>query len=522
MTATETLPRRAAILARISDARNGDEHGVDGQVGRARELAARLGWGVGPEPSHVVIENDTSAFQRKKIRLPDGRSVLRTVRPGFRAVLDMLASGEADGLVAVHLDRVARDPRDLEDLIDTVESRSPRIPVESVTGSLRLANDSDVMTARVMVAVSNESSRATGRRVRDGRELKARAGSYGGGRRPYGYALPPRQIDPETGKLVRGRLVLVPEEAEEIRRAADQLLVGVSLREITRDLRERGVPTVKGGQWEAGTLRTILLKPSVAGLAVSQRREAARQHRAAGRASSYDDGIVGSAQWEPILPEPTWRAVAQKLSDPKRRTSPGNTPRHLGSLLYQCGICAANGVEQTVCISAGRHSYTCRGLVSHLRRSAGPVDAFVTDLLLRRLARPGADALLVRPAQPDTDMDTAEAARDLATQRELETQLAEAFAEQAISFQQLRAGSERIHARIRELEASLVRTEEKSPLEGIAGREDAARIWAGRPLGHQRAILRTMMDVTLLKGKPGRRPDGSYFDPKSVRIDWKQ
>jgi hypothetical protein len=44
-------------------------------------------------------------------------------------------------LLALDLDRIARDPRDLEDLIDVVESHTPHVPVESVTGSLRLANE---------------------------------------------------------------------------------------------------------------------------------------------------------------------------------------------------------------------------------------------------------------------------------------------------------------------------------------------------------------------------------------------
>jgi hypothetical protein len=52
-------------------------------------------------------------------------------------------------LVALDLDRLARDPRDLEDLMDVVEASSPRIPVQSVTGPLRLDNNADVAMARV-------------------------------------------------------------------------------------------------------------------------------------------------------------------------------------------------------------------------------------------------------------------------------------------------------------------------------------------------------------------------------------
>src|SRR5215212_10904160 len=103
------LPRQAVLLTRISDARNGDTAGVDDQQADLLKRAAALGWGVG----QVIIENDTSAFKRRNVLLPDGRKALRVVRPGFRRALELLQSGQADGLLALDLDRLARDPRDL-------------------------------------------------------------------------------------------------------------------------------------------------------------------------------------------------------------------------------------------------------------------------------------------------------------------------------------------------------------------------------------------------------------------------
>ena len=63
----------------------------------------------------------------------------RTYRPKLRHALDLLAKGENDGFIPLDLDRAFRDPRDLEDLIDIAEEYG--VPVESVTGSLRLGND---------------------------------------------------------------------------------------------------------------------------------------------------------------------------------------------------------------------------------------------------------------------------------------------------------------------------------------------------------------------------------------------
>ncbi len=63
--------------------------------------------------------------------LPDGRRKLRTVRPGFRQALAMLADARAGALMGCGLDRAFRVPRDLEDMIDVVEPKNPCIPVES-------------------------------------------------------------------------------------------------------------------------------------------------------------------------------------------------------------------------------------------------------------------------------------------------------------------------------------------------------------------------------------------------------
>src|ERR1035441_191117 len=280
------MPERGIRLTRISDARDDDTKGVDAQGTDCDTTGGHLGWRFGPAATHHIIENDTSAFKRKMITLPDGRRELRTVRPGFRQALAMLADGRADGLMAYDLDRAVRDPRDLEDLIDVVEGAVPRIPVESVTGSLRLANDSDITMARVMVAVGNKASRDTARRGTRARVRQAEEGAWGGGKRPFGFG--PDGVTPD------------PEETAEIRRAADAILAGVSLRQVTASLRDRGVPTVTGAAWSTVTVRDMLLRPRNAALMV-YRPNGGRGPR---KVRLYTDAdITGPAPWAPVIPE---------------------------------------------------------------------------------------------------------------------------------------------------------------------------------------------------------------------------
>jgi DNA invertase Pin-like site-specific DNA recombinase len=295
------LPNRAIALVRISDARGNDTAGVDRQEQDARRLADRLGWTI----AEIIVENDTSAFKRRAVRLPDGRKAMRVVRPGFRRALALLESGEADGLIAYDLDRVARDPRDLEDLIDVVESKTPRIPVESVSGSLRLANDGDVTMARVLVAVANKSSRDTSRRVtRKHEELAANGRPSGGGQRGYGY-------EPD-GMTIR------MDEAAIVQEMAAKVLDGWSLYAIAADLETRGVPTVQGGPWTSRSVKSIVTGPRVAGL----RR--------------YKSRIVGEAVWPAILPRETWEAVCATLAG---RSGGGNQLHRWLTGVLKCGLC---------------------------------------------------------------------------------------------------------------------------------------------------------------------------------------
>lgn len=517
-------PTQAIRLVRISDARGDDTHGVDGQADDLLEHGNRIGWEFGPALTHLLIENDTSAFKRRMVcrtclrprRDRDGiqcgcpeppagqkrEMVLRTWRPKFRRALDMLRTGQADGLMAVDLDRACRDPRDLEDLIDVVESCRPRVPVESRAGSLRLANDADVTMARVMVAVANKASRDTGRRVASSRRKRAAEGKFGGGPRRYGFE--PDGITPRAGEIA------------EIQRMAQSVMSGVSLRQIAADLRDRGVLSTRGKQWTAEAVKGVLLRPRNAGLMVYRETPANRSS-----ALHYtDDDLVGTAPWAPVISEDVWRAICVVLTDGNRRTSPGNTPRWLGSLIYLCGVCA-DGIT-TVTVAGGRdykQTYRCKAS-THLRRVAPPVDDFVARVIVARLGRPDAVALL--PSRAANAPDVAALRTEAASLRERLDEQARLHARLLIDTRQLEAGSRELRGRMEEIEGQLQVTAVTSPLAGIAGRPDAAEIWANLGIGTRREIVKTLVTVTLLPMKNTGRLRGPQFDPLSVAIEWRR
>ncbi|MEU6720446.1 recombinase family protein [Nonomuraea sp. NPDC046802] len=146
------------------------EKGITRQREDITELAERLDVDIG----FWYEENDVSAFKKKRIRLPNGRTVWRVIRPDFREMLNDYEDGTIQGIIFYDLDRMTRQPRDLEDLIDLAEYC--KRPVETVTGNLDIRTSNGPTFARMMVVMANKASEDTTRRVARARLQQAQEG----------------------------------------------------------------------------------------------------------------------------------------------------------------------------------------------------------------------------------------------------------------------------------------------------------------------------------------------------------
>lgn len=308
---------RVVLYVRISSDPHGLEKGVDRQEKDCRALAAAMGWTV----VRVFRENDTSAYKQKTITLPTGERVRRVIRPQFREMLTLLGRRGADALIAYDLDRAARDPRDLEDLIDTKILTG--FQVRSATGSLRLENDADIAMARVLVAMANKSSADTARRVKRASQQQAEDGRWHGGMAPFGY------------RMENSTLIVVPEHATLIRQAADRILAGDSLYRVVRDWNEAGVPSAKGTKWATTALRQMLTNPAIAGV---------RTYRPVLDDGSLSKDVVLTSDgiWEPVLDPEVFEKVGQVIDvrgAAYRVEGRGRTRLYPFSGMIRCGRC---------------------------------------------------------------------------------------------------------------------------------------------------------------------------------------
>lgn len=535
MTRRTIKPGVAAAMAircvgylRLSDLRDedltedGDVKSFEARETALRNFAAGLGWPV----IEVIRENDfvrskngkrrgASAFKKKRVTLPDGTVVMRVVRPGFEKVLDYLRSGRANALIGEHLDRLMREPIDNERLIEIVEAG--KINARSLSGSLTFTDggtDHEITTARIMVAIANQASRDTRRRVAAGRKRKADRGEWGGGPRPFGFEA--------NGVTIR------PDEAEIIRVASERVLVidgntnkMTSLKTLARELREAEVPTCTGAQWSAETLKEILTRPRNAGILV------------------HDGEETGAAPWRAIVPLHVFRRVVALLTDPSRNTARGAAPKWLGSGSFLCGACKdgttvevtmgnlkkpkvdengdavtdenGNTVEEIVGKREPRFRCSKK---NHLTRNVAHVLDLVERATIARLSQP--DAIELLPPVADVSAVTLD---ELTTEAKgIRERLNDMAADYALGRgdldkQQFAVASKAARDRLAEIDEQ-VKSTTVSPLLPLVGAEDVAAEWQARTFGEKQAILHALWVVTILPQGFG----GRAFKPELIDI----
>ncbi|MGX1512200.1 recombinase family protein [Streptomyces collinus] len=491
-TQTGDARTRAVIYCRISQDRTGAGLGVDRQREDCQALAERNGW----EVVEVYVDNDVSAFRKG------------AKRKDYQRMLADLDEGRATVVVAWHTDRLHRSLTELEGYIALCEKRG--VTTHTVqAGAIDLASPSGRMVAGMLGSVARYESEHKGHRVARARQQKAMNGEWAGGIRPFGWGVPTdetrKRIDRKTGEETEvpklDMAKAVPEEAEALRYWTDQILSGASIRSLVQWCAHKGIVTTRGNAVTHTDMRDMLLRPRNAGIAVYRGEE------------------VGRGKWEPIVDEAKYRAVVAILKDPGRRTTPGASPKWLGSLLYRCG---RGDCTEFVFVtqSGGRRfpSYRCQTGHGGGRR-AEVVDQYVEDTIVERLSRPDAHELL-EPAPEGVNVAALQAEGEQIRMRL--RNLAGKYGAGEIDDMQFAVASDTARGQLEGVTKQLARAATADPLVGLVGALDVRAAWKALELDRQRAVLRALVEVTLKTPRQGRMPDGGYFDYDAVAFTWKR
>jgi site-specific DNA recombinase len=436
------------IYVRISKDRGGGGLGVARQEKDCRALAKRLGWKV----TQVYSDNDMSAFSGKP-------------REQYEALLDEIRTGNVTRVACWHTDRIHRTPRELEDYIDAGDLHG--LVTHAVqAGPIDLSTPGGKAMARTLCTWAHYESEIKQQRVRAALTQNAELGKSHGGRRPYGWK-------PD-------RVHLDPVEHAEIKNLVNELLAGATLTGVTKDLNDRGVPTVMGKAWNRSMVRKMLLSP---------RMIAKRQHHGQ---------IVADGNWEPALPEQLWRELGDLLNDPDRRKTPGNARVAMLPGEALCGEC-----RQPVSTKYnGRRYYWCG--TCGLWRQQEPIDAYVNGVMIELLEDAG--------TEPAPVVDLAAAAEADELQRKIDATKAAWTADD--DPQDLLDVLRPLRAQLAEATARATPPRRRRLSAGLVG-PGAAERWKALSIDKKRANIHEMIEIRLLrKASSDRGP----FDENSVVI----
>jgi DNA invertase Pin-like site-specific DNA recombinase len=477
--------RLDADYARISADKTGAAAGVESQHEENEEFAAELGITL----KRTYTDNDLSAFSG-------------AVRPEYERLLADIAAGQIASVTIWHANRLHRNSEEVGRFIKLARAHQVKLYSVSKGEAYNLEKASGRKQLRDDTSEAEYESEHRGERVALARKRQARNGDYGGGVRPYGWGVDTGRVrsvcvNPKAAameRLYEDRPVLDMSrhnqtEAAEIRRWADDLLAGVPDKQVLRDLAARGVLTVSQadgrtpkrnrkpathGGWNTKTLHQILTSPRTSGHVV------------------YKGEIVRRNVYPAILAEDIRQSLITLFSDPARKTSPGNTPRWLGSLIYQCGVCTDDTTMTVRKNTQGTWVYRCRAR-GHCCWPAERVDQFVASVIVARLSRPDVTDLIPR----ERDVDVAGLRDELIVCDARKRSAAQMFATGTIDEEQLATITAELDQQITTIRAELSAAAAGSPLADFAATDDAQRTWDGLGIGRKREVLRTLLEVTL-------------------------
>jgi site-specific DNA recombinase len=443
---------------------------VERQLEDCERLAERKGWLIVDR----FVDDDVSAWSGKH-------------RPEYARCLEALDSGLLDGLLVYDLDRLHRQPRELEDFIVLCEQRK-LTNVASVSGEIDLTTADGQFQARILGAVAKKESDDKSRRIRRKHEELAAAGKVsGGGSRPYGYEADKRTIRASEAAIVR--------------ECARRFLAGESIRAIASDLHERQIPTVGGGAWSPQTLRRMLASARIAGQ---------REHKGE---------VVASAEWPGIISPTDSARIRAKLADPERRTN-RSARRYLLTRLLKCGLCGEYLVARPR--SGGQRRYACAAGpgfsgCGHVYLTAEDAERWLLDACFYRLDTPELAAALAG-ANDNPEAERWQQEADDA-QAQLE-ELAAAYGKREITMGEYRAAREPIEQRRSAARRQLAKASRITVLDGYVGNAEALRAqWDSLDLTRQHAIVSAVVDY--VEVAPAERPGYNRLDESRLRPFWR-
>ncbi len=447
-------PIYCAIYLRISQDQRQDGLAVSRQRADCHARAKARGWLVYEE----YVDESKSAYLRN------------VKRPAYDRMVADFAAGRFSAIVVYDLDRLTRQPAQLEEWITASEERG--LTLLTVDENLDLTTTSGQLHARIKAGVARAEMMQKAARQRFAGAQRAEMGRLPVGRRLTGYT--------QKGDYHET-------EADMVRDIFARFLAGESLKGIARSLDEQGCTLRQAGErggvasdtkWRSSTVHGLLTNPRYAGRVVYQ-----------GKVT----GQLGT-QWKPLVSEEIFDRAQMILDDPTRKTGRSGTDRkHLGSSLYICGVCGR------LLQSHSGNCYRCQKNAC-MTRGRQHVDAYVLSVVMAYLSRPDLADLLVRPG----DDKAAELNTEVQRLRLRLKAVEDDYDSGVIDGLRYSAARKKILAQLEEADKARARTVRVGLSELLSSDRSPAEVFAAASINVKRTIVNELFTITLLKAIHGK------------------
>ena len=227
-----------ALYIRVSTQLQADEgFSLEAQEERLKAFCVAQGWNVCL--GHIYVDAGVS-----------GKSV---DRPQMQAMLQAAQAGQVQRIVAMKLDRIARNVREFLATVDQLKAWQCDLVL--VKESFDTSTPQGRFALTMFAAMAELEASTITERVMSGKAQKATQGGFNGAPEAYGYA------------YSNGLFTVNKAEAHWVSEIFKLFLAGKSLNAIAKVLNEAGAPTKRGGQWFAMTVRQTLTNGVYAGVA---------------------------------------------------------------------------------------------------------------------------------------------------------------------------------------------------------------------------------------------------------------
>lgn len=288
---------------------------------------AQEGYSVGEQKERLLAYCKAHDWGIADIYVDGGYSGSNLKRPAIQKLIN--ETDKFDIVLVYKLDRLSRSQRDTLYLIEEVFLPS-NVDFVSMRESFDTATPFGKATIGLLAVFAQLEREQIKERTKMGRIARAKAGLYrGGGKVPIGY------------ERVDGHLVVLPYEAEQVKKIFKMYIAGESLYGIWRSFREAGYTTRYGDYSSWSSIRNILRNDVYTG----------KFH--------YGEVTYLNAH-EPLVSESDFKLVQARIaqSAEKMGHSAYNSKHLLTGLLF-CGNCGARYFLRTASKSAKYRYYVC-------------------------------------------------------------------------------------------------------------------------------------------------------------------